>query len=89
MVNQILFGLARAESDRDTSEAARLVVDKIITKFDEVFGSGIASTVYSDHIHGGPSKRLRGFQLKAMIAAALDPRTKTHASRYKIFNTMH
>ena len=54
-----------------------MVIDKIITKFDEEFGSGIAGTVYSDHIHGGPSRRLKGFQLKTMIAAALDPRTKT------------
>jgi hypothetical protein len=77
MVNQIRSGLARAEADPDTSGPARMLVDKIIIKFNEEFGSGIAGTVFTDHIHGGPSRRLKGFQLKIMIAAALDPRTKS------------
>jgi hypothetical protein len=77
MINQIRSGLARAEHDPDTSGAARLLIDKIIIKINDEFGTGIAGTVFSDHIHGGPSRRLKGFQLKTMIAAALDPRTKS------------
>ncbi len=77
MINQIRLGLARAQDNPDTSGAARMVLDKIITKFNDEFGSGIPGTVFMDHVHGGPSRRLKGFQLKTMIAAALDPRTKS------------
>ena len=77
MINQIRVALVRADSDVNTSVAARLVLNRIITKFNEEFGTGIAGTVFTDHENGGPSRRLRGFQLKTMIATPLDPRTKT------------
>lgn len=67
----------RACSDASTSRAANLLISKIKTKFDDEFGSGVEGTVFTDHIVGGPSKRLKGFQLNTMFAAALDPRTKT------------
>ena len=77
MINQIRVALVRADSDVNTSVAARLVLNRMITKFNEEFGTGFAGTVFTDHENGGPSRRLRGFQLKTMIATALDPRTKT------------
>ena len=69
--------MMKVVSDDQKSAAAALILQKIKTKFDEEFGTGEAGTVFTDHILGGPSRRLRGFQLKTMIAAALDPRTKT------------
>jgi hypothetical protein len=78
-VNEIRVELKRVEENENTSAAAMRVVQKISTKFNEEFGTGVAGTVFSDHILGGPSKRLRGFQLKTMVAAALDPRTKNLA----------
>ena len=76
MINQIRLGLGRADSDVNTSAAARLVLDKITEKFNKEFGTGCAGTVFSDHENGGLFRRLKGFQLKTMIATALDPRTK-------------
>ena len=77
MINQIRLGLGRANSDVNTSAAARLVLNKITEKFNEEFGTGCAGTVSSDHENGGSFRRLKDFQLKTMIATALDPRTKT------------
>ena len=76
MINQIRLGLGWADSDINTSAAARLVLNKITEKFNEEFGTGCAGTVFSDHENGGPFRRLKDFQLKTMIASALDPRTK-------------
>lgn len=64
-------------SDPRTSRAAFVVAQKVSTKFNEEFGSGVAGTDFTDHIQGGPSRRLRGYQLKTMVASALDPRTKS------------
>ena len=36
-------------------------IQKIKTKFDEEFGRGEVGTVFTDHIHGGPFMRLKGF----------------------------
>ena len=69
--------MIKVQNDDQKSAAAALVLQKIKTKFDEEFGTGEVGTVFTDHIHGGPFMRLKGFQLKTMIAAALDPRTKT------------
>ena len=77
LINQIRTGLQNVLSDTTTSRAAFAVALKVIAKFTEEFGSGIAGTVFTDHIVGGPSKRLRGYQLKTMVASALDPRTKS------------
>ena len=77
MINQIRAGMIKVDGDNQKSAAAALVLQRIKTKFDEEFGTGEAGTVFTDHIHKGPFMRLKGFQLKTMIAAALDPRTKT------------
>ena len=77
LINQIRTGLQNVLSDTTTSRAAFAVALKVIAKFTEEFGSGIAGTVFTDHIVGGPSKRLRGYQLKTIVALALDPCTKS------------
>ena len=77
MINQIKAGMIKVDGDNQKSAAAALVLQKIKAKFDEEFGTGETGTVFTDHTHGGTFLRLKGFQLKTMIAAALDPRTKT------------
>ena len=45
-----------------------MVAQKVSTKFNEEFGLGVVGTVFTDQ---------RGYHLKAMVASALDPRTKS------------
>ena len=79
LINEIRQGLLKVEENESTSNAAMRVVNVITAKFNDEFGTGAAGTVFSDHTIGGPSRRLKGFQLKTMVAAALDPRTKNLA----------
>ena len=77
LINQIRTGLQNVLSDTTTSRAAFAVALKVSAKFTEEFGSGTAGTVFTDHIVGGPSKRLRGYQLKTIVVLALDPCKKS------------
>jgi hypothetical protein len=77
LVNQIRVGLKRAEADIETSQAAKHIVRILSVKFEDEFGTGNPGSVFDDHLHEGPSRRLIGLQLKTMMACALDPRTKT------------
>ena len=77
LINQMRTGLQNVLSDTTTSRAAFAVALKVSAKFTEEFGSGTAGTVFTDHIVGGPSKRLRGYQLKTIVVLALDPCKKS------------
>lgn len=76
LISLVRKGLQDALSDCNNLQCVTDLAAKMMKKFEEDFGTGDIDTVFREHQSLGVNNRLKGFPLKVMMCAALDPRIK-------------
>jgi zinc finger BED domain-containing protein 1 (E3 SUMO-protein ligase ZBED1) len=76
LIMEIRKGLEEIQSNEDNLLCVKELGAKILVKFQAEYGSGELAKVFHEHENLEPGNRLKGFPLKIMMNAALDPRTK-------------
>ena len=77
LISKIRKGLKQLYLDENYQAPIRGLIDKMIQKLEETFGSGEDGTAFQENMNRDPTSSSKGIPRKAFIAMALDPRTKT------------